>query len=105
MKLNKDTLKDLKLIEIIRRFLDERDKRDSMRQDYESKLQRQQNSSLKGKDGEGMVYSRLNMMFPTADVEDTHTIPHRGDFILRVEGMTVMIETKTILVMFRKRNR
>tara|TARA_A200000113_G_scaffold225284_1_gene245634 strand:+ start:1667 stop:2779 length:1113 start_codon:yes stop_codon:yes gene_type:complete len=75
-------------------LMDERDKRDSMRQDYESKLQRQQNSSLKGKDGEGMVYSRLNMMFPTADVEDTHTIPHRGDFILRVEGMTVMIETK-----------
>ena len=72
----------------------ERDKREAMRQDYESKLQRQQNSSLKGKDGEGMVYARLNMMFPTADVEDTHTIPHRGDFILRVDGMTVMIETK-----------
>lgn len=72
----------------------ERDKRDAMRQDYESRLQRQQNSSLKGKDGEGMVYARLNMMFPTADVEDTHTIPHRGDFVLRVDGITVMIETK-----------
>lgn len=75
-------------------LMSERDKREAMRQDYESKLQRQQNSSLKGKDGEGMVYARLNMMFPTADVEDTHTIPHRGDFILRVDGITVMIETK-----------
>lgn len=75
-------------------LMQERDKRDNMRQDYESKLQRQQNSSLKGKDGEGIVYSKLNMMFPTADVEDTHTIPHRGDFILREDGMTVMIETK-----------
>ena len=75
-------------------LMQERDKREAMRQDYEAKLQRQQNSSLKGKDGEGMVYARLNMMFPTADVEDTHTVPHRGDFILRVDGMTVMIETK-----------
>lgn len=75
-------------------LMQERDKREVMRQDYEAKLQRQQNSSLKGKDGEGLVYARLNMMFPTADVEDTHTIPHRGDFILRVDGMTVMIETK-----------
>lgn len=75
-------------------LMEERDKREAMRQDYESKLQRQQNSSLKGKDGEGMVYARLNMMFPTADVEDSHTIPHRGDFILSIDGMTVMIETK-----------
>jgi hypothetical protein len=75
-------------------LMQERDKREAMRQDYETKLQRQQNSSLKGKDGEKIVYTRLNMMFPTADVEDTHNVPHRGDFILRVDGMTVMIETK-----------
>ena len=69
-------------------------KLEDMRSDYESRLNRQQNSSLKGKDGEGYVLGRLNMLFPTADIEDTHTIPHRGDFVVRDSGMTMMIETK-----------
>ena len=70
------------------------EKREEMRKNYESQLARQQNSSLKGKDGEGYVFGKLNMLFPTADVEDTHSIPHRGDFIIRDDGMTMMIETK-----------
>jgi len=65
-----------------------------MREDYETKLARQQNSTLKGKDGEEFVYGRLNMMFPTSDIEDTHKIPHRGDFVLRENNITMMIETK-----------
>ena len=75
-------------------LVDQQSKLEDMRADYESRLSRQQNSSLKGKDGEGYVLGRLNMMFPTGDIEDTHTMPHRGDFIVRDAGMTMMIETK-----------
>ena len=52
------------------------------------------NSSLKGQQGEEYVLGRLNMTFPKADIEDTHMQPGRGDFILREEGVTMMIETK-----------
>ena len=69
-------------------------KMDTLRQDYENKLSRTVNSTLKGKDGEVYVYGKLNMMFPKADIEDTHNIPHRGDFIMRENGFTMMIETK-----------
>ena len=75
-------------------LVQQQEKLEDMRSDYESRLNRQQNSSLKGKDGEGYVLGRLNMLFPTAEIEDTHTIPHRGDFVVRSPGMTMMIETK-----------
>ena len=75
-------------------LINQQQKLEDMRSDYESRLSRQQNSSLKGKDGEGYVLGRLNMLFPTADIEDTHTIPHRGDFVVRDADMTMMIETK-----------
>ena len=75
-------------------LVQQQQKLEDMRSDYESRLNRQQNSSLKGKDGEGYVLGRLNMLFPTAEIEDTHTIPHRGDFVVRSPGMTMMIETK-----------
>ena len=52
------------------------------------------NSSVRGRDGEEWVYCQLNMTFPKSDIEDTHTQPGRGDFILRQEGMTMMIEAK-----------
>ena len=67
---------------------------DEMRTGYEARLNRATNSTLKGADGEEYVLGKLNMMFPTADIEDTHAMPHRGDFILRDSGMTLMIETK-----------
>ena len=67
---------------------------DSVRQKYEEQFARTQNSSLKGKDSEKYVYSKLNLMFPKADIEDTHSIPHRGDFIMRENDFIMMIETK-----------
>lgn len=70
------------------------EKQQDIRNDYELRLSRQQNSSLKGKDGETIVYEKLNMIFPSADIEDTHSKPHRGDFIVYHEGMVMMIETK-----------
>lgn len=75
-------------------LIQQRDREETMRLEYEMRLSRQQNSSLRGKDGEDVVMEQLTTLFPKADVEDTHTIPHRGDFIVRHDEMTVMIETK-----------
>jgi len=75
-------------------LLQQRDREDTLRQDYETRLSRQQNSSLRGRDGEDVVMEQLTTLFPKADVEDTHATPHRGDFIVRHDDMTVMIETK-----------
>ena len=55
---------------------------------------RNQNSTIKGQDGEEYVFTQLNMTFPRAEIEDTHKIPGRGDFILKEEEFTMMIETK-----------
>jgi gas vesicle protein len=55
---------------------------------------RAQNSSVKGRDGEDFVFANLNRMFPSAEVEDTHNTPARGDFIVRDKGMCMMIENK-----------
>jgi len=51
-------------------------------------------SCSKGQDGETEVFARLNMLFPCAEIEDTHSTPGRGDFILRDEGLSMMIESK-----------
>ena len=51
-------------------------------------------STEKGKDGEVFVQGQLNMLFPCAEIEDTHCEPHRGDFVVRNDGLTMMIESK-----------
>ena len=51
-------------------------------------------STDKGKHGELLVQGELNKLFPCGEVEDTHAEPHRGDFIVRNEGMTMMVEAK-----------
>ena len=72
---------------------------------YESKLSALQarldeavsvhhNSTKKGQYSEVHVLSRLNMLFPRAEIEDTHATPGRGDFIIRDDGFCFMIETK-----------
>ena len=70
------------------------DKLSTLQERYDSLAARGQNSTIKGKEGEEYVQGRLNMMFPQAEIEDTHTIPHRGDFILRQGEFVMMIETK-----------
>lgn len=55
---------------------------------------RMQNSTIKGKDSEEELFVTLNRLFPTAVIEDTHTTPGRGDFILRFDDMTMMVENK-----------
>lgn len=51
-------------------------------------------STEKGKHGEMFVLGELNKLFPSAEVEDTHAEPHRGDFIVNHEGLTMMVESK-----------
>jgi len=69
-----------------------------LREKYETHLLgtsvRGQNSSFKGQDGEEFVLTHLNRMFPSGEIDDTHTTPCRGDFIVRDTGMCMMIETK-----------
>jgi len=70
----------------------------SSRDKYEQLLvstnSRAQNSSVKGQDGEDFVFANLNRMFPSAEVEDTHKISERGDFIVKDKDFCMMIENK-----------
>ena len=74
------------------------DKLDKVREDYEARtrvnIARTQNSTIKGQVGEEYVLGQLNMLFPRAELEDTHKMPGRGDFIMRDDNFTMMIETK-----------
>ena len=69
-----------------------------IRASYEERINtvigRSQNSTIKGKDSEEALFTSLNQLFPTAVIEDTHTIPGRGDFILRFDDIVMMVETK-----------
>lgn len=71
---------------------------ETIRNNYQEKLNstitRTQNSTIKGKESEEEVFTSLNQLFPTAIIEDTHSIPGRGDFIVRIDNMIMMVETK-----------
>ena len=53
-----------------------------------------QHSTIKGQVGEDFTHHELNKRFPTAEIEDTHTMPGRGDFIMKDKEFTMLIETK-----------
>lgn len=78
---------------------------DKLRQEYEIKLERERertaacilttkHSTIKGQAGENITYHELNRMFPTAEIEDTHKQPGRGDFIMKEKDFSMLIETK-----------
>lgn len=73
-------------------------KLEDVRKEYEHNIlshnTRNNNSSIKGQQGEEFVFAQLNMMFPKAEIEDTHHTPGRGDFILREDDLVMMVETK-----------
>ena len=54
-----------------------------------------ENSSLKGKEGEIKLEGQLNMLFPTAEISDVHKEGHRGDFIFREKDFVMMVENKS----------
>ena len=74
------------------------DKLERHRKEYDERIAslvlRGENSTIKGQDGESFMLSQLTMMFPSWEIEDTHSEPGRGDFLLRDNGLTVMIENK-----------
>ena len=73
-------------------------KNDLLHKEYQNKINSQitrtQNSTIKGQDGEEFLYLQLNLLFPSAEIEDTHKIASRGDFILHDEDVIMMIENK-----------
>ena len=78
---------------------------DKLREYYENKLEKERertaacilttkHSTIKGQVGEDFTHHELNKRFPTAEIEDTHAMPGRGDFIMKEKGFTMLIETK-----------
>jgi len=81
------------------------EKIDKMRTGYENKLEKEReitaacilttkHSTIKGQAGENITYHELNRMFPIAEIEDTHKQTGRGDFIMKENDFTMLIETK-----------
>ena len=77
----------------------------NVRANYENKLEKcyeqlsdarkiQENSSLKGKKGEQMMFSTLNMLFPKCEIVDTHKEAKRGDFIINKNDKKLLIDNK-----------
>ena len=60
----------------------------------EAQFLRNQNSTIKGQDGEDFTLHELNRLFPTAEIEDTHKQPNRGDFIIKMNNFQFIIENK-----------
>tara|TARA_Y100000992_G_scaffold95012_1_gene61160 strand:- start:1596 stop:2723 length:1128 start_codon:yes stop_codon:yes gene_type:complete len=61
---------------------------------YEQQLIISQNSTLKGQQGEEQICTQLNLLFPSAEILDTHSETGRGDFIVKKEGIVFMVENK-----------
>jgi len=81
------------------------DKLEKLRQQYETKLETEreisaacilttQHSTIKGQTGEKFIFQELNKRFPEAEIEDTHKLTGRGDFIMKEKGLVILIETK-----------
>jgi len=80
-------------------------KNERIRKEYEEKLEKERertaacilttkHSTIKGQAGEEFTHHELNRRFPTAEIEDTHKQPGRGDFIMKENDFTMLIETK-----------
>jgi len=77
--------------ETIKRLRDELSKE---KDKYEQQLIISQNSTLKGQQGEEHTFKQLNLLFPSAEVHDTHNEPGRGDFIVKLDDIVFMVENK-----------
>lgn len=87
------------------RLLDERTRNESMvkslhvdldkeRQRFLQQLTISQNSTLKGQQGEEFIFKKLNLLFPSSEILDTHSESGRGDFIVRKDDIVLMVENK-----------
>ena len=87
------------------RLLDERTRNESIvkslhvdldkeRQRFLQQLTISQNSTLKGQQGEEFIFKKLNLLFPSSEILDTHSESGRGDFIVRKDDIVLMVENK-----------
>jgi len=67
---------------------------DNYKSQYEKTLIRTQNSTIKGQDGEEFTFHQLNMLFPKAEIQDTHKQTGRCDFVMCEDNFKMMIEIK-----------
>ena len=71
------------------------DKLDNLNKIVQSIQMIQENSSLKGQIGESKVFNTLTMLFPKNEIEDTHSTPNRGDFIIHLNNdKKILIDNK-----------
>ena len=54
----------------------------------------QENSSIKGQQGEEYTFHQLNMLFPKYTINDTHNKDARGDFLVQNDTCNMMVEAK-----------
>jgi hypothetical protein len=99
------TINDSFYIKILSKEQQYEEKTEKLREYYENKLETERertaacvlttkHSTMKGQAGEEFTHQELNRRFPTAEIEDTHSIPGRGDFIMKDKGFIMLIETK-----------
>ncbi|OUV83347.1 MAG: hypothetical protein CBC91_00650 [Rickettsiales bacterium TMED131] len=78
---------------------------ENLRSQYETKLEEersktlkyisvQENSSIKGQQGEEYTFHQLNMLFPKYNIHDTHNKDARGDFLVENDTCNMMVEAK-----------
>lgn len=71
-----------------------RDDLDREKERYMQQLTISQNSTLKGQQGEEFTFKQLNLLFPSSEIQDTHSESGRGDFIVRKDDIVMMVENK-----------
>lgn len=93
-------------ITLLKQHQETMDKRiEELRSQYDKKLEEErsknmkivtlkENSSMKGQEGEEFTFHQLNLLFPTYTVEDTHKDNARGDFLVKNEKYSMMVEAK-----------
>lgn len=83
--------------EMERRLNDQRkiyeEKLEKMREKIENMVVLTSNSTKKGQEGEDWTFNQLLRLFPRAQIEDTHAVKHRGDFIIK-DKYTGMVDSK-----------
>jgi len=69
------------------------EKLEKMREKIENMVVLTSNSTKKGQEGEDWTFNQLLRLFPRAQIEDTHAVKHRGDFIIK-DKYTGMVDSK-----------
>ena len=88
IRLSEERERSDKIVKSLREDLDREKER------YMQQLTISQNSTLKGQQGEEFTFKQLNLLFPSSEIQDTHSESGRGDFIVRKDDIVMMVENK-----------